>query len=186
VRKLSVDDVLHVLEGLYELKKARPQLHARLKHLHRLDFPAGHVTGQGFRSSYDIDKLIQIGLAFALIDVGMTPSEATGIISANWPVIEHEVSSAMGGAECSLIVEVRALSEMGAVLGSKKTRKRTAILVSEGAPPINPKPMASVVLDLARFMRKLEHHVLQRPDLDAYDFRLAVAQACRPSDGRPH
>lgn len=183
MRELSVDDVLDVLEGLYELKLARTQLLARLKHMHRLDFPVGHATGRGYRSTYDAGKLIQIGLAFALIDVGLAPSHAIAIISANLPVIGAGITIVLGGVECQLAVGARALSEMGNRPGATKGSPPVAALVHGNSPSLTDRErMATVVLDLTSFMRQLEHHLLRQPGLDAYDWRLAVAQGLPPAD----
>ncbi len=178
-----MDDVLDVLEGLYELKLARTQLLARLKHMHRLDFPVGHVTGRGYRSTYDAGKLIQIGLAFALIDVGLAPSHAVAIISTNWPLIGAGIAIVLPGAECQLAVGARALSEMGGRPGAKKGSAPAAVLVHENSPsPSDLERMASVVIELASFMRQLERYLLRQPGLDAYDWRSAVAQGLPPTD----
>lgn len=183
LRELSVDDVLDVLEGLFELKLGRRQLLARLKHMHRLDFPAGHATGRGYRSTYDAGKLIQIGLAFALIDVGLAPSHAVAIISTNWFVIGAGIAIVLPGAECQLAMGARALSDMGSRPGAKKGSAPVAVLVHENSPSLADRErLASVVIELGSFMRQLEHYLLRQPSLDAYDWRLAVAQGLPPAE----
>lgn len=182
MRELSVDDVLDVLEGLFDLKLARAQLLARLKHMHRLDFPAGHATGRGYRSTYDTGKLIQIALAFALIDVGLAPSDAVGIVGENWAPIGKGVLDAMRGTECRLVTGARALSGMGARPGASKSRRPTAMLVhEESASPVEQERMASVVLALGSFMRQIERQVLMRPGLAAYDWTAAVERDLAPA-----
>lgn len=182
MRELSVDDVLDVLEGLFGLSRARSQMLARLKHMHRLDFPTGHATGRGYRSTYDAGKLIQIALAFALIDAGLAPSDAVGIIGANRAAIGEGVLTAMRGSECRLVTGAGALSGMGGRPGASKSRRPTAMLVrEERASPVDQQPMATVVLALGSFMRQLERQVLMRPGLAAYDWTAAVQRDLSPA-----
>jgi hypothetical protein len=177
VRELSVDDLLEVIEGLCGLTGARPQLIARLKHLHRLGFPSGHDVGRGYRTTYDAVRVVQISLAFVLLDVGLPPSEATGMVATSWPVIVTGIRFIRSGAECQLVVETRALADMGLGPGRASRRKQVALLVHEGAPlPSATERDASIRVDIVGFMRRLERLVVGRSDIDVSDWRSALEQ----------
>jgi hypothetical protein len=79
---------LAIVEGaLAELHFIRPEkrvaFKARLKHLQRLGFPPGVNTGTGRAANYQGQHLFLLGLAFELLQLGLTPERVIKVIGEN-------------------------------------------------------------------------------------------------------
>lgn len=57
----------------------------RWKYLQRMSFPAGSNTGRGRKVAFDLDQLLQVLVAFELIQTGSTPTRAVRTVRTNWP-----------------------------------------------------------------------------------------------------
>jgi hypothetical protein len=63
----------------------RPKVTARLRQFHKLGFPkSGQKPAGGKRAAYRIEDLCQVGLAFELIQCGVTTVRAVQLVSYFW------------------------------------------------------------------------------------------------------
>lgn len=58
---------------------------ARFRYFQRLRFPSGTNTGRGRPASYGLEQMLQIVLAFELLNAGLGPTPVVRTIRTNWP-----------------------------------------------------------------------------------------------------
>ncbi len=73
--------------------EAQKTFRGRMQNMQRLKFPAGVNTGRGKRVDYGWPEIIQIALAFDLIDAGLPQEAATSLISSQLDSVESGVSA---------------------------------------------------------------------------------------------
>lgn len=73
--------------------EAQKTFRGRLQNMQRLKFPAGVNTGRGKRVDYGWPEIIQIALAFDLIDAGLPQEPATSLISSQLGSVEFGMSA---------------------------------------------------------------------------------------------
>jgi hypothetical protein len=78
---LEVEAIVRLLSGVDDAKLVL----RRFKYLQRMSFPAGSNTGRGRKASFDLDQLLQILVAFELIQTGCPPTRAVRTVRTNWP-----------------------------------------------------------------------------------------------------
>nr|WP_314446346.1 hypothetical protein [uncultured Sphingomonas sp.] len=61
-----------------------PRFRARIKQLQRLGFPAGVNIGRGVKMPYSTEHLTKLGLAFSLLESGLTAKIATDLVEQRW------------------------------------------------------------------------------------------------------
>lgn len=70
------------------MHRAEPSVFsARFRYFQRLRFPAGTNTGRGRPASYRLEQMLQIVLAFELLNAGLAPTPVVRTIRTNWPRI---------------------------------------------------------------------------------------------------
>lgn len=77
----AVEDVFARLHGIREDK--RVAFRARFKHLKRLGFPPGTNTGSGRAAAYEGPEIFLLALALELLQLGLSPERAVGLITKN-------------------------------------------------------------------------------------------------------
>ncbi len=177
MREFSVDNVLALVRALFGLKKASSPLLARIKHMHRLGFPTGHFVGRGHRTSYDAEKLVQLCLAFAFIDAGLTSAHAAEIVDRHWSLIRKGMSVAAGGTQCDLIVSTGSLRELGAPPGDGRKLDTAASLHQIDLPPgAHAHRFTRVVLDLVAFLDALQREVGNTIGIDEVEWSATMEE----------
>lgn len=63
---------------------ARKPLLARVRYLQRRGFPGGINAGRGGVTSYGLEQILKLALAFELIDAGLSPTHAMLVVEAEW------------------------------------------------------------------------------------------------------
>lgn len=69
---------------------------SRFRYLQRIGFPAAKV-GRGRKVAYRLDELLQIGLAFELLQVGIQPVRAARLVRTGWPDFRRVLADALRG-----------------------------------------------------------------------------------------
>jgi hypothetical protein len=71
-------------------------LKGRLQHFQRLGFPAGVNTGRGKPAEYGVSAILRIVVAFELLQLGLMPERAVGIMRLLGSVMVHAAGHAAG------------------------------------------------------------------------------------------
>ena len=81
---LSQSDVLELLADMHRFELVqRTALLSRLQHFKRLGFPAGVNVGKGYKARYDIPQIVQLLVAFEILELGVTPERIVRLLDAN-------------------------------------------------------------------------------------------------------
>lgn len=89
---------------------------ARLKYLHRLDFPFKvEDVGTGGRVHYDVDALLRIVAVFELLAAGIAPNQAASLVQGSWAAMSLALARGWvrrdgGGAPVVAMVRTDGLS----------------------------------------------------------------------------
>lgn len=93
---LSFASVEHTLaRGMGVLADDLPKFRARIKQLQRLGFPEGVNVGRGVRMPYELVHLIQLAVAFELLDCGLPAKFVTESVARGWDRISYGVWAAV-------------------------------------------------------------------------------------------
>jgi hypothetical protein len=85
---LSQGNLLNLLAELHDVPPAKEgALKGRLQHFQRLGFPAGVNTGRGKPAEYGVSAILRIVVAFEMLQLGIMPERAIGIVRLLGPVI---------------------------------------------------------------------------------------------------
>lgn len=88
--------LLDVLAELHDVAPSqRKALKGRLQHLQKMGFPAGANVGRGRATKYDAVAIAKVVIAFELLQFGITPERAAGMVRALAPGwLSHRAASA--------------------------------------------------------------------------------------------
>lgn len=81
--EIGIRDVERVFVAIYDVPAARTlAMRARLEHLRKKGCPRGLATGRGKVALFETNQLLELATALALIDVGISPDHAVGIMKS--------------------------------------------------------------------------------------------------------
>jgi hypothetical protein len=76
----QVEDILADVHMIEPSKRAA--FSARMRHLQRLEFPAGTNVGKGRRAAYGFSEIVLLAVAFELLQLGITPERIVSILGS--------------------------------------------------------------------------------------------------------
>lgn len=81
--KFGFGDVEGAILGMHGAQASA--VGSRFRYFQRLRFPSGTNTGRGRPATYELDQMLQILLAFELLEAGLTPQRVVRTVRTNWP-----------------------------------------------------------------------------------------------------
>lgn len=72
-------------------------LESRIKDFQRREFPPGLNTGKGRAARYEVHHLILLGIAFQLLEMGMSPDRICGLLRSTGDTLVEQVKSMCSG-----------------------------------------------------------------------------------------
>jgi len=107
--------VLHVVGD-----RGEKALLARFKYFQRMDFPHRPKVGRGSRVGYGFEDVVQLVLAFQLMELWALPVRIVGSVRRNWPELREAIGTAAvfaagGGVDPPpmLVLTPQALATLG-------------------------------------------------------------------------
>lgn len=95
---LSWKDLIEVLSRTLNLApEKRATLVARIQAMQKppYSFPPGERVGRGGKAAYSADQLLQLVYVLELLDVGVPPGQATGLVIEQWPMLARATGEAL-------------------------------------------------------------------------------------------
>ncbi|TPG13185.1 hypothetical protein [Sphingomonas oligophenolica] len=134
---LSQRDVLSIVGGVHHVVDDRQKaLKSRLQHFQRLGFPAGINTGKGKPAAYGARQVVDLLVAFELLQVGLWPEVIVGVLRQLGSELPEAVGRVRFGEvreralDVGMVLEARALSDLTRHYGDDLAIPHTAKIVA--------------------------------------------------------
>ena len=110
--RLSYAVMERVIAGMHSVgEDQHSALRGRMKYFQRMGFPADRPK-RGARTGYSLEDLLQLVLAFELLECGVAPVRAARAARTNWQFNRGAFARAAQGARSFLAMHPRALVEL--------------------------------------------------------------------------
>lgn len=86
-RFAEVEALVQAIHGV----DAAASIGSRFRYFQRLRFPGGGNTGRGVPARYGLDELLQVLVAFELVEGGMGPTRVVRTLRTNWPRLRDSI-----------------------------------------------------------------------------------------------